>query len=174
MPHTLDEADPLMTDAHPEAPYAEVESVSIPAAPLVRQSVDMNTIPECPEIVAIYLMAPNYTPYQGYELLQSLLAVGLRYGERRAFHQYDADNCELFTVANAHEPGYFDLQSMGSVQCRGLIGFFVVTQHDEPLSAFDRLLDTLVQLQEELGGELFDEEHVPLTEEKIVQLRQGL
>lgn len=125
--------------------------------------------------IAFYLMAPENASYVGYELLQALLSVGLRYGRQQIFHRHlhkDGRGAALFHCAQAIAPGAFDLTKMGALSCPGLCLFFNAATVDAPVSVFDALLETIDQLVDDLGGKVFDEKHQLLTREKLFSLKQ--
>ncbi|MDP1574008.1 MAG: cell division protein ZipA C-terminal FtsZ-binding domain-containing protein [Coxiellaceae bacterium] len=128
-------------------------------------------------IVAVYLVAKEGEHYSGYELLQALLSAGLRYGQQKIFHRHthkDGRGDILFHCASATAPGTFDLTKMGSFSGRGLCLFFTAGEVEEPLAAFDCLMETLDQLIDDLGGDVFDEKHALFTKDKMIQHRQQL
>lgn len=128
-------------------------------------------------LVILYLMAPEGQVYAGYELLQSLLSAGLRFGKNRIFarhEQKDGRGDVLFYCAQATAPGTFDLMKMGTVSCKGLSLFFSASSVAEPLATLDYLLETLDQLTEDLGGSVMDENRQLFTKESMVKYRQQL
>jgi len=129
------------------------------------------------KFVAFHLIAENEYPYNGYELMQTMLSSGLRFGNKKIFHFHHRENISelvLFSVASINEPGTFDLASMGSYTCPGLTLFMVVEGHKAPVLAFDKLVQTVRQLHEDLGGELLDHKHEPLNMDKVAVLRKKL
>lgn len=127
--------------------------------------------------IALYLMASDNCVYGGYELLQSLLSAGLRYGQHRIFHRHehkDGRGNILFHCASAMSPGTFDLTKMGAFTSKGFCLFFSATTAQDPLLAFDCMLKTLDQLVEDLGGRVLDDQRVLLTKERVAQYRQRL
>jgi cell division protein ZipA len=128
-------------------------------------------------VIALYLMAPEGTAYAGYELLQSLLSSGMRYGIKRIFNRHehkDGRGEVLFHCASAFSPGTFDLTKMGSVSCKGLCLFFTASSVSDPLSTFDCMLETIDQLVDDLGGEVLDEHRAVFTKERMVQYRKRI
>lgn len=126
------------------------------------------------EVVSITLMAPQETPYTGYELLQSLLASGLRYGAMNIFHRHENKTGRgrmLFSVASVNQPGTFELPKMGSFSCPGLTLFIVLKDVPDPMKAFDTMLETARQLLEDLGGEAWDDQRQLLNMDKVSQMR---
>lgn len=98
----------------------------------------------------LYLMAPSQAPYAGYELLQSLLSAGMRFGSQAIFHKAG------FSIAQATEPGTFDVDNMGGETCQGLVCFFDAANVDDAPQTFDQMLETLQQLCDDIGGALLD------------------
>ncbi len=125
------------------------------------------------EIITLYIMAPDNNPYRGYELLQALLACGLRYGKMNIFHRY-ADNTEesdtIFSLASAQHPGSFDLPNMGSCVCKGLVLFMQLAEGEDNIKSMNLLLKTAGVLTEELTGELRGSDQQPLSEAKMAKL----
>ncbi len=110
------------------------------------------------KVLQLYVMADPDRPYAGYELLQTLLSVGLRFGERQIFHRYIQQDQNLgnwFSVAAANKPGVFELGSIGAFSCAGLILFMAegVTAYND--TALRKMIGTAEQLVEELGGDIW-------------------
>lgn len=126
------------------------------------------------EYVMLHVMAPQEYPYNGYELLQALLANGLRYGEMDIFHRHETKTGRgqvLFSLASVNKPGTFELPKMGSFSCPGLTLFMPLKHSPDPMIAFGAMLETARQLTEDLGGEVWDESRHVLNMDKITQMR---
>lgn len=127
-----------------------------------------------PEYITIHIMAPREYPYNGYELLQALLANGLRYGAMNIFHRHETKTGRgrvLFSLASANKPGTFELSKMGSFSCPGLTLFMILNNLSDPMNAFDAMLETARQLVEDLGGELWNEQREVLNMDKVAKIR---
>lgn len=129
------------------------------------------------ELIVLYVLANPEEPFVGYELLQTLLAAGLRYGEMSIFHYYqqtpNGQGEALFSVASAVEPGVFDLANVGAIVCPGLT-LFMSSQTESSVNAFETMLDTAYQLADDLNGVLCDAQRIPLTETKITEYRNKI
>lgn len=124
------------------------------------------------EVVAFNLLAPTEKPYCGYELLQALLAAGLRYGKMNIFHRHAERTGRgpvLFSLASVNKPGTFDLPRMGGFSTSGLSMFFVLGQCYDPEKAYAAMLETADLLVDDLGGKVYDDQLQLLTEEKVIQ-----
>jgi len=143
----------------------------------VTVSAEKNNPQISAEPVVLYLMSAQDTAFGGYELLQVLLSVGLRFGAHQIFHRHehkDGRGQVLFHCASAEKPGTFDPSRMGAFSTRGLCFFFTPCKDHDPLSTFDLMLDTIDQLIEELGGSVYDSHHQLFTKEKMIKYRQQI
>lgn len=129
------------------------------------------------ELMFIMLAAKPDRPYAGYELLQSLLSSGLRFGAMELFHRYEDLNGKgkvLFSVASASETGTFEINKMGAYSGKGLMLFMRLSHQKDLLLAFDAMVETARQLVEDLGGEILDDERRVLTNDKIEKMRKRI
>lgn len=131
-----------------------------PAQVLVKKNT------QAPQVVTVNLIAKE-GEFVGYELLQALLSNGLRFGKMKIFHREG-----LFSLASMIKPGTFDMQKMGSFSTRGLTLFAVLNDVDDPLKAFDSMLETAYALMEDLGGELLNAQREPLDNAEISKMRK--
>ena len=129
------------------------------------------------EIMYLMLIAKPNKPYVGYELLQALLAQGLRFGAMNIFHRHEDMNGNgkiLFSVASAKEPGTFEINKMGAYSGNGLMVFLRLSSNKELMSAFETMLEMAKQLIEDLDGDILDDERKILTHEKIEQMKKKI
>jgi len=115
----------------------------------------------------LFFLVPNkQTMFHGYDLLQSLLAAKLRFGDGNFFHYYQHQNGiteSVFTVTATSETGEFDLNQMHSFTTRGLCLFFK-PKADEAVNQEARkvLLDSARRLCQLLDATLLDESQKPI------------
>lgn len=145
----------------------------LPKAP-VQESVDTDTQPA----LMMFLLAKENRQFTGYEMLQTILAAGLRFGEGQLFHRHQFANGQgpvLCSLAAATQSGVFDLQNIGAFSVRGLCLFMQASDNpsiDE--ERFTIMLDTARQLSEGLDAHLLDDKRRPLTEQRIARYYQML
>lgn len=122
------------------------------------------------DYIILQLMAPKQRPYQGYELIQTLSSAGFHYGKMNIFHYY-ADPLEkkelLFSLASAIEPGTFDLDHIGEINCPGLCLFMSIRKVTEARTTFELMLETAQILAQDLGGTLCDKQLHPLAADDL-------
>lgn len=121
--------------------------------------------------LVLFLSAKDNGQFAGYELLQTLLAAGLRFGEGNIFHRHQQPNGQgavMCSLAAATTSGVFDLQNIGTFSVRGMCLFMETSGNvtiDE--ERFSIMLDTAKQLSDSLDASLLDAEKRPFTETKL-------
>jgi cell division protein ZipA len=126
----------------------------------------------------VFLLAKPQRQLAGYEMLQSILAAGLRFGEGQLFHRHQFTNGQgpiLCSLAAATPSGTFDLQNIGAFNAKGLCLFM----HLSGSPAFDserleKMLETAYQLAEGLDTYVLDDMRKPLTSETKARYRRVL
>ncbi|ADZ92413.1 cell division protein ZipA [Marinomonas mediterranea] len=132
---------------------------------------------EIEEVIVINVFAPEDNPFAGMELLQLVINCGMRYGEMDIFHRHEEgfDRGRVqFSMANAIEPGTFDLDSMGETTSPGVSFFMGLPGPKNSMKAFDFMLETSQTLVRNLGGELRDDRRSPMSEQTIAHCRQRI
>ena len=123
------------------------------------------------ESVMMFLQAkPNQT-LAGYELLQTILAAGLRFGEGHLFHRHQYPNGRgpvICSLAAATQTGVFDLQNIGAFSVRGLC-LFMEGSGNPSIDAerFQIMTETAIQLSHDLQANLLDEKQKPLDDQGL-------
>lgn len=134
------------------------------------ESVEKN---ESGQSLMMFLLAKENRTLAGYELLQTILAAGLRFGEGQLFHRHQHSNGQgpvLCSLASATATGVFDLQNIGAFSVRGLCLF--MQSSGNPTIDAERLsimLDTARQLSDDLGTHVLDEQQRPFNNESVAR-----
>ena len=109
-------------------------------------------------VISIFLLARPGQTFTGHALLKALRARGLKYANMNIFHRIDpVSKVNLYSVANAVNPGTFDLSKLDELQTPGLVFFMQLEGLDHPLSTFDDMRRVASELARTLDGELKDE-----------------
>ncbi len=145
---------------------AAVDASDAPEPTMAEAQQPLTATPEpLDRLLVVYVLAEPGNGYVGYELLQTLLSAGLRFGEMNIFHRYQELNSKgriLFSLASATEPGIFDIQKMGSVSVSGLCLFMKLGRVSHPYRAdLDVMLQTAYQIVDDLGGKVLDDNRQP-------------
>lgn len=143
----------------------KIEPESPPTQPAAQAS--FTHFPE--KTLMIFLLAKAHRPLAGYEMLQTILSTGLRFGEGQLFHRHQFSNGQgpiLCSLAAATATGTFDLHNMGGFNAKGLCLFIKIS--GDPATdteRLDMLFDTAHQLADGLDTYLLDETRTPVTSE---------
>ena len=127
------------------------------------------------ELLVLNVLAPTGTVYHGRSLVEAMQSQGLKYGDMNIFHRIDQKSkSKLFSVANALEPGTFDLSDLENVKSSGVTFFMQLPSPNDPSVIFDLMLNTARNLVLELGGSLKDEQLSVLTGQTVEHMRQRI
>ena len=159
-------APPSAADASAESTHAPAVAAPPPPSPQL--------------IVSLALMARPGLRLPGGEVRRALAEVGMRFGEMSIFHHFGGEDAggettqPIFSAANLHEPGTFDLEKFEGEELPGLALFLTLPGPMEAEPAFDLMLDVGQRLAELLDAELRDETRSSLTPQSIAHLREKL
>ena len=138
------------------------------------ESPEINTDPQ--EVMVINVVAKNGV-FKGPDLLHILLACDLRFGSMNIFHRYEKANgkgAKQFSMANSVEPGTFDLEAIDDFTTPSVCFFMSVPGPQEPLVAFECMVETAQCLVSNLDGEMRDESRSVMTNQTLEHCRQRL
>lgn len=113
-----------------------------------------------PDEVLVITVVGKGKALQGQALLQVVLACGMRFGDMALFHRFEDgldQGAVQFSMANAVNPGTFDLETMGGVTTPGVSFFMTMSEPRDPKNAFECMLATAETVAKHLGGDLLDE-----------------
>lgn len=129
------------------------------------------------DLLVLSVFAKPNTHFASYELLQSIFATGMQFGEMNIFHYYldsDQGRITLFSLASATKPGDFNLDRMGEFSCMGLTLFMDLRKTPQPESAFNRMLEVAEQLADDLDGDLYAGPRRPWNADMLKQYREQI
>lgn len=130
------------------------------------------------QTLMMFLLAQENRQLAGYELLQTVLAAGLRFGEGNLFHRHQHANGQgpvICSLAAATTTGVFDLQNIGAFRARGLC-LFMQTSGNAMIDAerFSIMYETAKQLRDGLDCHLLDEKKQPVSTQSMAYYRHTL
>jgi cell division protein ZipA len=165
---TLGQRRTITTERGPEA--AE------PHAPTPVADLDSQTAVEAraQRIVALRVVAPLPSRFEGSLLQEALLAEHFEFGRYEIFHRLDPSGRPLISLASLREPGTFDPATMAGAAYSGVALFAVLPGPLTAQQAFEQLFATARSLAARLGGHVQDERGVPLTAQRVVRLREDM
>ncbi|HZJ95549.1 MAG TPA: cell division protein ZipA [Thiopseudomonas sp.] len=166
-------------EAHPRAVKSEKlkEPELKPVLDEPRIEKEADTAADYEEILIIHVVARSEEGFKGPALLQSILESGLRFGAMDIFHRHEnitGNGDKLFSMANALNPGTFDLDDMDLFSTRAVCFFMGLPGPRNSRQAFDLMIAAARKLAEELDGELKDDNRSVLTAQTIEHYRQRI
>lgn len=121
-------------------------------------------------LIVLNIMSPKGHVFSGEGIHAVMTSAGLTHGEHKIYH-YMHDNVAVFSIANAIEPGFFELSQLQSISTPGLAIFMQLPGPTECRKALETLLEVSKRLAAALSGELCDENRSVLTQQTISHLK---
>jgi cell division protein ZipA len=148
-----------------------------PKAEEPRNTQNNNIDPEYNEVLIINVMSRSDREFAGVDVLQALLSCGMRFGDMNIFHRHVDDRGTgpvLFSIANAVNPGTFDLNKINDFSTRGLCFFLTLPNVINNMQAFNKMLDVAQKLRSMLDGEMKDDNRSVMTAQTVEHYRQRI
>ncbi len=139
---------------------------------VVDQSREQNNEPQ---IIKFLIKAAPGKSFFGDNIIAATDIVGLKFGDMNIFHHYGVEGMEseesIFSLASMYEPGYFELDKMGTYETRGLTLFMQLPGPMENVLAFDLMQETAMRLASMLQGEIWSSKDYPIDEKTLQAMR---
>jgi cell division protein ZipA len=127
------------------------------------------------ELLIVNVLAPRGQRFEGDALVTALRNQGLRYGDMNIFHRVDpTTKAKFYSVANAVEPGTFDLSDLSNMRSPGMTFFLQLPGPDDASGVFEDMVQSARNVAQSLGGELRDDSLSILTGQATEHMRQRI
>lgn len=159
------------------APIARKTEAPRKAKKPVSQKTKPDKADEHTDVITLHVMAKKGQTFKGGELLDILLEQGLRFGAMKIFHRYAGEEGSgqiLFSIANALNPGTFDLDAMEEFVTPGVTFLMILQDSEDPQYTFDMMLAAAETVGDGCDGEVKDENRSVLTRQTIEHYRQRI
>lgn len=130
--------------------------------------------PDDVQVIVLHLMSRD-DRIAGNTLLEAAVEQGFRYGAMKIFHYHaeeDGTGPIMFSMANSVNPGIFDLATMDSFSTPGVSFFMTLDENQDPLRAFDTMIEVVNAMANSLDGQIQDETRSSLTKQTVEHYRQ--
>ncbi|SDL38809.1 cell division protein ZipA [Modicisalibacter muralis] len=167
LPATHDDVADYKVTAHPVVEKARRHHVSAQRA--------RETLAHAEEVIVISVMARNEEGFSGPDLLNLMLACGLRYSEMGIFLRYETEDAESdlqFAMVDVVKPGTFDLEALDDFATPGVTFLMPLPGAQDSAAAFEAMVETAMVLVRNMGGELKDENRSVMTAQTVGFARQ--
>ncbi len=152
----------LREEADEDLSISTADDIAPPAADSRNMPKDL--------IVVLNIMAHQGQVFDGAAIVNATHDAGLVFGEMQIFH-YIYNGAPLFSLANALNPGSFDINTIESAATPGLTLFLRLPGPIDGLAAFDRMYSVATQMASTLGGEVCDARRAVLTAQALEKQR---
>ena len=164
---TVDWLDSLDPDEEGESELTEADSSEHGRLPRGAET----------HVFILYAVARSEEGFSGTDILETLLACDLRFGDMDFFHRHEQASGRgpiEFSVANMMKPGVFDIDNMEPLQTRGLMFFVTLPGPTDMLKAFDYMYETAKVVAKALNGDIQDETRSLVTRQSLEHMRQQI
>lgn len=119
------------------------------------------------DFIVLYVVAPENRVFNGAYLAQALEELGFVYSEEGIFHRHldTLASPVLYSVANIHQPGTFDLATMAEFSTIGVAIFMQLSGSAKDRVNFIHLCQDARNLADKLAGYVLDENQELFTEQ---------
>jgi cell division protein ZipA len=172
----LEALEEIISASEVEADQMEIGDLDVSTETRGEQKEIPPEHPTEPErIIALHVLSQEGKRFNGADLLHAFMQVGLQYGDMNIFHRMqEGSDLPVFSLANAVEPGNFDLAAMEETATPALLLIMTLPHRMDALEVFDDMLATARKLADELNGRLCDDHRSVLTRQAIDDLRASL
>ena len=131
--------------------------------------------PKLEDLLILGVMAKNGDSFGGEELISALRAQDLKFGDMGIFHRQESGSAErLYSVANAVEPGTFDLSDLETLQTPGLTFFMQLPVPGDALETLEEMIRSARKVAATLGGDIKDDTMSALTGQTVEHMKQRI
>ncbi len=188
-PEDLDELQDMLQEEARTRPISQTPPAPRPPEPKLRPppkpQLERRAKPPAAErppigggkIISLYVVARRPSTLKGDAVLRAAERLDLEYGDMQIFNRVIERNGRryiVFSVANAVQPGTFDLETLPQQSTPGLALFMQLPGPLDGLKAFNAMLDCAQQLGVELNAELLDETRSVLSNQTIDHMREEI
>lgn len=128
-------------------------------------------------LIVMQVLARDHDGFGVGAVVTRVSNAGMTFGDFNIFHRYKGGRVNRkfieYSMANAVEPGVFDL-SDGGARTRGVAFFMQLPVPSEPMAVFDDMLRVATDLANALDGELRDDRHGVITAQTIEHCRERI
>ncbi|MHA7835035.1 MAG: cell division protein ZipA C-terminal FtsZ-binding domain-containing protein [Algiphilus sp.] len=146
------------------APAQQSQATASAAAPSAQED---------DKIVSLFVLQREGQPMPGPTIHRQLHALGMEPGDRLTYERR-VGGVTWFHVANMRKPGVLDPGEADQFETPGLSLFGLLNDADDPVVAFDDLVETAQRLAQSLDAVVLDADRRPLESNRITELREDV
>ncbi|MEE4246279.1 MAG: cell division protein ZipA C-terminal FtsZ-binding domain-containing protein [Kangiellaceae bacterium] len=120
------------------------------------------------QIFSLTLLSNDDSEFNGESLLGAMIELGCRYGDMKIFHRLQSVNDvskKLYSIANAFNPGYFDIDTMPSQNFKAITFFCQFPNSIDAEICYRQMVDDCKTMQMAIGGRIMDSNRSVFTQQ---------
>lgn len=126
------------------------------------------------EVIVINVVSETPSGFNNENLMEIVLACGMRYGAMDIFHRTDEMGSLQFSMANVSKPGSFDIDNFSLTPIKGVSLFMTLPCSSDAMQSFDYMYETANVISRHLHGVMKDEVHSVMREQSIEHCRDRI
>jgi cell division protein ZipA len=171
---TIESAFPVEPEPEEQEEIVEEDNYELELEPNETDVPESNKATD--DLLVLYITSPSHISFNGLSISKAADEVGMIYGHMNIFHHFGPGKLHsgqpLFSLANMHEPGSFDLGRMSDLKTKGLAIFMYSPASIDASVVFELFLNTTQRLAELLGGTVRTVDNSVLNNASIKTLRE--
>jgi len=168
----LEALEQLIADEDPRS--GQLEMPELKSEPEISDADRREAFERKPDRVIALNVISRSGDFDGASILEYTMNNDLYFSDMGIFHKRSNRKKDIFSMANALEPGTFDIHDMENFSTSCLLFFMTLPNPEAPLDAFDAMLAMAEELARDLNGKLCDETRSVLTRQGIETIREEL
>lgn len=159
-----------------DSPSGDGESESSASADSTQQNANQNVGRDAdPVVLPLLVASADGTAFPGDRVENLIEEIGFEYGALSIYHYPGELGETLFSLMNGVKPGTFDRGNSASF-ATPVLALFMQLPLNSPSESLilDQMIDIARDIADQLGGEVLDDQRLPLTSESIDRYREQL
>ncbi|WP_151702899.1 cell division protein ZipA [Nitrincola alkalilacustris] len=168
-------AQEAVTEPSFSAPEPVAEATPVQESKPAKKA--LTDLPEPEHVLVITVVGDAKQPFSGALLRRVVEACGMEHGDMSIFHRFEGSDDTSpvqFSMANAVNPGTFDLEQMDDEETPAVSFFMSMLEPRDPMTAYECMLATAETLAKHVGGDLLDEDRSVMRPQTKEHYRQRI
>lgn len=176
-PDESDVEDSQVDEEYEIEPNDVASALSYPVNLAGEDAENLANRPQAEVVISLQALSRSEEGFSGKDLINIFNQCDLRFGEMDIFHRFEQEQgagCIQFSIAQSHEPGVFDPDTMANSNFPGLTFFMSLPGASQPLLAYKAMSEMAQFIAKNLDGDLLDETRSAFTAQTCEHQREQI